>query len=504
MLSSSENIDWVARAADFEPHTRLYIDGRYVDAGDGRTFATHTPRNGEHLADVAFAGATDVDRAVEAAQRAFDDGRWREATPGHRKKVLRNFAELVRDNAEDLALAETLDVGKPIRESLTADVASIASTIEWYAETVDKLYDEVAPTGPGALATITREPLGIVGAVVPWNYPLIITGWKIAPALATGNSVVLKPAEQSPLSALLLGRLAGEAGLPDGVFNVVTGDGPTTGAALGQHHGVDKIAFTGSVETGRMFQRYAGESNGKSVSVELGGKSPQLVLADAPDLDAVAESVAWGVFYNAGQTCHAGTRLVVEDKVHDELLERVVAKTEGLTVGDPLKWETILGTIVDATQLSRVLDYLRIGQLEGARIAAGGHQVHPVLADGSTGGYYVEPTVLDGVANDSRVGQEEIFGPVLSTMTVGDAEEGIRIANDNPFGLAASVWSRDITAAHDISRRLRAGTVWVNTFDASSVVTPFGGFKASGQGRDRSLHALDNYTSVKTTWVNLS
>lgn len=503
-MISPDSIDWVARAAGFASPTQLFIDGSYVDAEEGRTFPTRTPRNGALLADVAFAATGDVDRAVDSARRAFEDGRWQETTPSHRKAVLRAFSERVRDNAEELALAETLDVGKPIRESLTADVASIAATIEWYAEAIDKLYDEVAPTGPGAIATITREPLGVVGAVVPWNYPLIITGWKIAPALATGNSVVLKPAEQSPLSALVLARLASEAGLPDGVFNVVTGDGPTTGAALGLHPQVDKIAFTGSVETGRLFQRYAGESNGKSVSVELGGKSPQLVLADAPDLDAVAESVAWGVFYNAGQTCHAGTRLVVDEKVHDELLDRIVTKAKGFTVGDPLKWDTVLGAIVDDKQLSRVLDYLRIGQEEGARVATGGRQLFPELADGRSGGYYVEPTVLDGVANGGRVGREEIFGPILSTMVFDGVDEGVRIANDSPFGLAASVWSRDITTAHRVSQRLRAGTVWVNTFDASAVFTPFGGFKASGQGRDRSLHALENYTAVKTTWVDLS
>ncbi len=496
--------DWTARAADFKPPTQLHIDGDHVDAVEGRTFTTYAPRNGSALAEIAFGGEPDVDAAVAAARRAFDDGRWRDASPTHRKNVLLRFAELVRNNAEQLALAETLDVGKPIRESVTADVPAFADTLQWYGEALDKLYDEVAPTGAGSLATITREPLGVVGAVVPWNYPLIITGWKIAPALAAGNSVVLKPAEQSPLSALMLGRLAAEAGLPDGVFNVVPGDGPTTGAALGLHPEVDKIAFTGSVEIGRLFQHYAGRSNGKSVSVELGGKSPQLVLADAADLDAVAESVAWGVFYNMGQTCHAGTRLVVDEAVHDELLDRIASKAAGFTVGDPLRWESTLGSIVDDRQLSQVLDYIGIGRAEGATVVTGGRRLQPELADGSTGGYYVEPTVLDGVTNADRVGNEEIFGPVLATMTFRGVEEGVRLANETPFGLAASVWSRDITTAHQISRRLRAGTVWVNTFDASSVTTPFGGFKASGQGRDRSLHAIDNYTSVKTTWVNLS
>jgi gamma-glutamyl-gamma-aminobutyraldehyde dehydrogenase/4-guanidinobutyraldehyde dehydrogenase/NAD-dependent aldehyde dehydrogenase len=486
--------DWLAAAEALTPETRPYLGGRYVESTSDETFPSVSPRDGRVLAHLPAGSAEDVDRAVRAARESFEDGRWRDLPPRERKRILLRWADAITAHTAELALLDTLEMGKPISESQRVDVAKTAETIAWYAETIDKTYDEVAPTGGDALAWITREPLGVVGAVVPWNYALLIASWKLGPALATGNSVVLKPAEQTSLAALLLARLATEAGLPDGVLDVVPGRGEVVGQALGRHPDVDKIAFTGSAEVARRFQVYAGESNGKQVAVEAGGKSPQLILPDA-DLSAAASAVAWGIFYNAGQTCNAGSRVIVPAALKDDLLAEVVKITgETFRPGDPLDPATVLGPLVDDVQLDRVLGYLDTARAEGGRIVLGGGH------DGLT----LEPTIVDDVRPGTTIEREEVFGPVLSVLTYdGSPEEGVRLANDTDFGLVASVWTRDVTTAHRVAKRLRAGTVWINTFDASDVITPFGGFKATGAGRDKSLHALDAYTALKTTWLTL-
>ena len=491
--------DWLERAALVSPRNELFIDGAYVPAASGRTFEDTTGRDGSVIARVAEGGAEDVDRAVKAARRSFDDARWAGESPANRKRVLLRFAELIRSNLDELALLESLDVGKPIRDTLGVDVPSAAKTIQWYAETIDKVYGDVGPTGPDALALVTREPIGVVAAIVPWNYPLIITAWKIGAALATGNSVVLKPASQSPLTALRLGELASEAGLPDGVLNVIAGPGAVIGDALARHPLVDKIAFTGSTDVGKSLLRAVGETQVKALTLELGGKSPQLVLADVGDLETAASAIGWGIFYNAGQTCNAGSRLIVHRSVRAELVERIAALGRELAPGEPLDPATRLGSMVDEGQLDKVLGYVALGQEEGARVVAGGERVRQ-----ETGGYFIPPTILDGVDNRWRVAREEIFGPVLTVTEFDDEADGLAIANDSPFGLAAGIWTRDINRAHRLSRAIRAGVVWVNTFDAADITVPFGGYKQSGFGRDKGMAALDGYTQLKTTWFDLS
>ncbi|MEU5099915.1 aldehyde dehydrogenase [Streptomyces sp. NPDC020996] len=486
------------RAAELTLPTRLFIDGEFVDAASGATFDCVSPRNGTVIAEVAEGDETDVERAVAAARAAFEDGRWARRSPRERRIVLQRLARLVEEHAEELALIEAIDMGKPFTDALAVDLRVTVQTLDFYAEAIDKTYDEVAPTAEDVLATITREPLGVVAAVVPWNFPLMMAIWKVAPALAVGNSVVVKPAEQSPLTALRLAELAAEAGLPAGVLNVVPGFGPTAGRAIGVHMDIDAVAFTGSGPVGRRFLQYAAESNIKQVSLELGGKSPQIVLPDAPDLDRVAEAIATGIFFNQGEVCTGGSRMLVHRSVKDELLEKVLEASRRKRVGDPLDPGVDIGALVESEHMNRVLGYIDIGREEGARTVLGGGRV---LTE--SGGYFVEPTVFDQVDPHMRIAQEEIFGPVLSVIEFDSVDEAVRIANGTPYGLAAALWTTDLSTAHRVSRRLRAGTVWVNCYDDSDITVPFGGYGQSGFGRDKSLHALDKYAHLKSTWIKL-
>jgi 4-(gamma-glutamylamino)butanal dehydrogenase len=488
--------DWEAKAAALKTEGRAFIDGRYVPSLAGRTFAKTSPIDGRVIAEVADCGAEDIDAAVKAARAAFEDGRWRHKGPAEKKRILLRFAELIRGDLEHLALLETLDVGKVIGNSLAVDVPFCADCIQYYAEFADKSFDEVAPTGPNDVAIVRREPLGVIGAIVPWNYPLIITAWKIGPALVAGNSIVLKPAEQSPLSALRLGELSRQAGLPDGVLNIVPGFGEKAGKPLALHPDVDMISFTGSTEVGKLMMRYAGESNMKRVALECGGKSPHVVLADA-DLDAAASGIAWGIFYNQGETCHAGSRVIAHASIKDALVRKIgEIASQQIPLGHPLDPAAQMGALVEKGHMERVLSYIGVGTGEGAVIAHGGKRV---MQD--TGGFYVEATILDDVKPQHRVAREEIFGPVVVVTSFEDEAEALKIANDSIYGLAAAVWTRDMGAAHRFTRDLRAGTVWVNCFDKSSLATPFGGFRQSGFGRDRSPHAIEKYMDFKTVWT---
>ena len=492
------SIDWTARAAALQLDGRAFIGGQRVAALAGETFGCVSPLDGRTLAPVARGQAADIDAAVLSARRAFDDGRWARKAPAQRKKVLQRFAELILGAKEELALLETLDMGKPIKYSLSVDVPSTARCIAWYAEAVDKVYDEIAPTPHSALALITREPMGVIGAIVPWNYPMIMASWKLGPALAAGNSVVLKPSEKSPLTALRLAELALQAGLPDGVFNVVPGYGHEAGEALALHPQVDAIGFTGSTRVGRKMLEYAGRSNLKRVYNGLGGKSAFIVFPDFDDLQRAAQTVAGSMFFNQGESCNAPSRVFVHDSIADDFVKTVTAEAPKYRPGDPLDAGTELGALVDDTQLRTVMGYIDAGQSEGARLAAGGRQARQ-----DSGGYFVEPTVFDGVSNTMKIAREEIFGPVLSVIRFKTEEEAVAMANDSAYGLQASVWSSNINRAHRVARALRAGTVHVNQYDEDDITVPFGGFKQSGNGRDKSLHAFDKYTELKTTWIRL-
>lgn len=495
---NAPGIDWRGRAASLTFDGRAFVGGQRVAARDGETFDCISPIDGRVLTAVARGRQPEVDAAVASARQAFDDGRWAHKSPAQRKKVLQRFSEKILAAKEELALLETLDMGKPVQHSLAVDVPSTARTIAWYAEAVDKVYDEIAPTPRNALALITREPMGVIGAIVPWNYPMIMAAWKLGPALATGNSVVLKPSEKSPLTALRLAEIALDAGLPEGVFNVVPGHGHEAGEALALHMDVDAVGFTGSTRVGRRMLEYAGRSNLKRVYNELGGKSAFVVFDDFADIERAAKTVAGSMFFNQGESCNAPSRVFVHERIADEFVRIVAGEAPKYRPGDPLSGQAQMGAIVDEVQMRTVLGYIDAGRSDGADLVAGGQRV---MAE--TGGYFVEPTVFDGVANSMKIAREEIFGPVLSVIRFKTEAEAVAMANDSPYGLQASVWSDNINRAHRVARALRAGTVHVNQYDEDDITVPFGGVKQSGNGRDKSLHAFDKYTELKTTWLRI-
>jgi len=480
------------------PFRKMLIDGKWVAAASGKTFETVDPATGAVLANVAEGDAEDVERAVRAARRAFDDGPWSRSTPTDRVKILLRVAELIEQNAQEIAQLETLDNGKSINESLNVDIPSAANTFRYYAGWVDKSYGQTIPSDPDFFNFTLREPVGVCGQIIPWNFPLLMAAWKLGPALACGNTVVLKPAEQTPLSALRLGEILQEAGLPDGVVNIIPGYGPSAGGALVRHPLVDKIAFTGSTDVAKEIHR---DTSGtlKRVSLELGGKSPNIVFADANVEDAV-QGALMGVFFNQGQVCCAGTRLFVEQKLHDEFADTLAKHASGIQQGPGIDPSTKIGPLVSKEQLDRVTGYLEIGKKEGAKPIAGGERN---TAKGLEGGYFVKPTVFTGVKNDMRIAQEEIFGPVVSVIPFKDESDAVLQGNNTFYGLAAGVWTRDVSKAHRVARAIRAGTLWVNCYNVFGASAPFGGYKQSGYGRELGSYSIDLYTQIKTVWMKL-
>ncbi|OYD73991.1 UNVERIFIED_ORG: gamma-glutamyl-gamma-aminobutyraldehyde dehydrogenase [Burkholderia sp. CF145] len=488
---------WQEKAATLAIEGRAFIDGEYRQAESGRTFDCVSPIDGKVLVKVADCGEADVNAAVRAARHAFHKGVWSGLNPRQRKAKLLKWAALMREHLDELALLETLDAGKPIGDTTSVDVPGAVYCVEWFAEAIDKVGGEVVPADHHLVGLVTREPLGVVAAVVPWNFPILMASWKFGPALAAGNSVVLKPSEKSPLTAIRVAQLAHEAGIPAGVFNVVPGGGEP-GKLLALHHDVDCLAFTGSTNVGKLIMQYAGQSNLKRVWLELGGKSPNIVLPDCPDLDRAAKTAAGAIFYNMGEMCTAGSRLLVHRDIKDVFLDKLVAAARSYAPGNPLDPKTSMGAIVDQVQLDRVLGYIEAGRAE-AKLLHGGARVQQ-----ESGGFYIEPTVFDVSKPDAKIAREEIFGPVLSVITFDTIDEAVQIANDSDYGLAAAVWTANLTTAHEVSRRLRAGTVWVNCYDEGGDMNfPFGGYKQSGNGRDKSLHALEKYTELKSTLVRL-
>jgi aldehyde dehydrogenase (NAD+) len=475
---------------------RLLIDGQWVESS--RQFDTINPAAGEVLTQIAEASAEDVDRAVTAARKALEDrsGPWRKMSARERGRLIWHLADLIEKNIDELAEIETLDNGKPIFESRYVDMPMVVDVLRYYAGLATKIHGETVNTIDAAFTYTLREPVGVVGLIIPWNFPLLLASWKVGPALACGNTVVLKPAEQTSLTALRFGELAIEAGIPAGVLNIVTG-GPETGKAIVRHPGIDKIAFTGSTAVGKDIMRGAADSL-KRITLELGGKSPNIVFADS-DIDNAVKGAISGIFYGKGEVCNAGSRLFVESKVQDEFMEKLLARTKKMQPGDPLDPKTRIGAIVSQEQMQTVLSYIEAGKQEGATLIAGGNRVS---VDGSKG-FFVEPTIFGGVTNNMKIAQDEIFGPVLAVLTFDEIDQVVDLANRNQYGLAAAVWTRDLRKAHTVSRQLKAGTVWINTYGLMDAALPFGGYKSSGFGRELGAHAIEHYTELKTVWLSL-
>ena len=498
MMSKKDLAYWQKQAQSIAIEARAFINGEYVNAKNEETFQCISPIDGRTLASITLCQDAEANQAVNCARNAFEQGVWSKAAPVKRKAIMLKFANLIEQHGDELALLETLDMGKPINDALHVDIPGAVRSISWCAEAIDKIYDEVAPTSDKELGLVTREAVGVVAAIVPWNFPLVMACWKLGPALSAGNSVILKPSEKSPLTAIKLAALAKLAGIPDGVFNVLPGFGHQVGKALALHDDIDTIVFTGSTAIAKQLMIYSGESNMKRVWTEAGGKSPNIVFADAPNLDHAAINAAAAICFNQGEVCTAGSRLLVEASIKDKFIAKVKAAMQSWKPGNPLDPNTNVGAIVDKTQHERVLAYINKGKNEQATLCCGGNKTQPV-----DGGFYIEPTMFTEVDNNMTIASEEIFGSVLSVITFKDMEEAISIANDTPYGLAAGIWTTDLSKAHKMARAVRAGSVWVNQWDGGDMTAPFGGFKQSGNGRDKSLHAFDKYTEVKATWMKL-
>lgn len=486
--------EYQAIANKLRPNGQAFIDGKFCDASDGETFQTTNPATGQVLCSVAHCKAADVDRAVTAARRAFNAGVWSRAEPEARKEVLLKIADLVRDHTHELAVLESLDTGKTINDCMEEIGGEVPKFFQWYAELADKVFGKIAPTGPEALALITKEPAGIAGAVLPWNFPLVMAAWKIAPSLAVGCSAVIKPAEQTPLSTIFLAELMQKAGVPDGVVNIVPGFGETAGKAIGLHNDIDTVSFTGSTEVGRMFMRYSGDSNLKGVGLEMGGKSPFIVLEDALLNDDLIEHAAMSAFWNGGQNCSANMRQLIAAPLVEDFTGRIMDRVKSFKLGDPLDPDTDIGSMITKDHKDMVMNYIQSGIDDGARLLTGGGSDLP--------GYFIKPTVFQSVAPDMKIAREEIFGPVLGIMPFKTADEALRVASDTDYGLHATVFSQDIDRALHMARSLPCGTVSVNGFSEGDIKTPFGGYKQSGSlARDNGTEALDQYLQTKTIWI---